>query len=211
MRKAYAYVRVSGKSQVKGDGFLRQEKAIAEYAKAHGVRIIKVFREKGVSGGLLDRPAFSDLMRALHGDGAREVLIERIDRLARDLMVQETIIADLKRHAFTLISVTEPDLLEDDPSRKAFRQIMGVFAEYEKSMLVLKLRAARERAGRYGGRKAYGADPSEHRALQRMRRLRAEGKGYDTVAAALNEEGLTARGGGAWFAASVRRILIRET
>jgi hypothetical protein len=32
---------------------------------------------------------------------------------------------ELKRHSFDLISVTEPDLCDDDPSRKLMRQIMG--------------------------------------------------------------------------------------
>ena len=33
MKKAYAYVRVSGKGQVDGDGYERQEEAIYRYAK----------------------------------------------------------------------------------------------------------------------------------------------------------------------------------
>jgi hypothetical protein len=39
----------------------------------------------------------------------------------------------------------EPDLCIDDPSRKLLRQIFGSIAEYEKTMLVLKLRGARQR------------------------------------------------------------------
>ena len=38
------------------------------------------------------------------------VLVEKLDRLARDLMVQETIIGDLRKNGFELISVMEPDL-----------------------------------------------------------------------------------------------------
>ena len=44
-----------------------------------------------------------------------------------------------------LLSVAEPDLLQDDPSRKLMRQIFGAIAEYEKTMIVLKLRGARMR------------------------------------------------------------------
>jgi DNA invertase Pin-like site-specific DNA recombinase len=44
------------------------------------------------------------------------VLIETLHRLARDLMVQESILADFKRHGFEIISVSEPDLCSDDPS-----------------------------------------------------------------------------------------------
>jgi hypothetical protein len=38
--------------------------------------------------------------------------------------------------------VAEPDLCSDDPSRKLIRQILGAFSEYEKTMIVLKLRGA---------------------------------------------------------------------
>ena len=47
------------------------------------------------------------------------VIIEKLDRLARDLMVQETIIADLRKHGFELVSVAEPDLMANDPTRPA--------------------------------------------------------------------------------------------
>ena len=48
--KAHAYLRVSGKGQVDGDGFPRQLKAIREYAAAHDIKIVNVYREEGVSG-----------------------------------------------------------------------------------------------------------------------------------------------------------------
>ena len=66
MRKAFAYLRVSGKGQVRGDGFARQSEAVRDYAKAHGIRIIRTFREAGVSGTkeLENRPALSGMMEA---------------------------------------------------------------------------------------------------------------------------------------------------
>jgi DNA invertase Pin-like site-specific DNA recombinase len=68
------------------------------------------------------------MMTALHSNGTRLVLIEKLDRLARDLMVQETIIGDLRKNGFELISVAEPDLLQDDPSWRLMRQIFGAIA-----------------------------------------------------------------------------------
>jgi DNA invertase Pin-like site-specific DNA recombinase len=146
--------RVSGKSQIAGDGFPRQLAAIRKYAEAHGAKIVRVFREEGVSGTkeLENRPALLDLMTALHSNGTKLVMVEELDRLARDLMIQETIIGDLRKSGFELISVAEPDLLQDDPSRKLMRQIFGAIAEYEKTMIVLKLRGARMRVRAKTGR-----------------------------------------------------------
>jgi DNA invertase Pin-like site-specific DNA recombinase len=93
------------------------------------------------------------------------VLVERLDRIARDLMVQESIIADFKRKGLTIISVAEPDLCSDDPSRVLMRQLLGAFFQYEKTMIVLKLRGARVRKrateGHCEGRKPYGEQPGE--------------------------------------------------
>jgi DNA invertase Pin-like site-specific DNA recombinase len=214
MRRAYAYLRVSGKAQVQGDGFPRQLAAIKGYAAEHGIRIVKVFREEGVSGtrDLADRPALSDLMIALHGDGVRLILVEKLDRLARDLMVQETILGDLRKHGFELVSVAEPDLCSNDPTRKLLRQVMGGVAEYEKTMIVLKLRAARERSkaktGRCEGRKPYGYYEGEPDVIDRMKALRAEKLPYDGIADQLNAEGCRTRTAGKqWFGAAVSRIL----
>jgi DNA invertase Pin-like site-specific DNA recombinase len=213
MKKAHAYLRVSGKGQVDGDGFPRQLKAIREYAAAHDIKIINVYREEGVSGtkDLENRPAFVELMTALHSNGVKLVLVEKLDRLARDLMVQETIIGDLRKNGFDLISVMEPDLLQDDPSRKLMRQIFGAIAEYEKTMIVLKLRGARVRAkskeGRCEGRKPYGYYEGESIALDRVKALRAEGLGYDRIAARLNEEHIPTRTGKPWHGIVVNRIL----
>ena len=147
-------------------------------------------------------------------NGTRLVLIEKLDRLARDLMIQETIIADLQHQGFQLISAAEPDLLKDDPTRKLMRQMMGAIAEYEKAMTVAKLRVARERkrqrTGRCEGRKPYGHREGERETIERMKVLRREGRGYDSIAAILTAEGTTTRKGTPWHAAGVRRVLLRN-
>src|SRR5215471_12899116 len=194
MVKAFSYLRVSGKGQVKGDGFPRQLHAIKTYAAAHGIKIVRVFREEGVPGAKesMDRPAWAEMMTALHGDGVRTIVIEKLDRLARDLMVQEATIADLQKHGFTLISVAEPDLMATDPTRILMRQLMGAVAQYDKSQIVLKLRGARMRKrrkeGRCEGRKPFGYYEGESEVIERMKALRTSGMGFDRIAAQLNAE-----------------------
>jgi DNA invertase Pin-like site-specific DNA recombinase len=215
--KAFGYLRVSGKAQIEGDGFERQERAIRAYAKAHGIKIVNVFKELGVSGtkDIANRPAFVTMMEALHGDGVKLVLVESLGRLARDLMVQESILHNLKRHGFNLVSVTEPDLCNDDPSRKLMRQIMGAFHEYEKQMIVVKLRGARQRAkakqGRCEGRKPYGYYPGETATLKRMKELAASGMTATDIANTLRTEGQKTRTGGKWLQPTVSKILNRES
>jgi DNA invertase Pin-like site-specific DNA recombinase len=107
--------------------------------------------------------------------------------------------------------VAEPDLMANDPTRILVRQMMGAVAQYEKSQIVLKLRGARMRQrakqGRCEGRKPYGFYEGEGVALERIKALRAEGMGFDRVAAKLNEEGVPTRTGKAWHGIVVNRIL----
>jgi DNA invertase Pin-like site-specific DNA recombinase len=206
---------VSGKGQVGGDGFPRQEATIRRYAAASGLRVVRWFREEGVSGTkeLDQRPALQSLVVALHANGIKTVIVERLDRLARDLMIQETIIGDLRKSSFDLISVAELDLCSDDPSRKLVRQVFGAIAEYERCMIVQKLRGARERiradTGRCEGRKPYGTRPGEREVIARMRQLRLEGATLARVAETLSQERVRPRTGRRFYPANIARILAR--
>jgi DNA invertase Pin-like site-specific DNA recombinase len=213
MEKAFAYVRVSGKGQVDGDGFPRQIAAIKTYAQTNGYKLVRTFRDEGVSGTVesTDRPGFSEMMLALLSNGVRVVIIEKLDRLARDLMVQEAAIAEMRKQGFELISVAEPDLMANDPTRILMRQLLGAVAQYDKSQIVLRLRAARMRkkatTGRCEGAKPYGTFPGEQEVLERMKALRAQGLGFDRIATALNAEGVAPRRGKRWHGLTVNKIL----
>lgn len=213
--RAFAYLRVSGMGQVDGDGFERQLSAIRAYAKANGVTVVKVWREEGVSGKIegVDRPEWAAMVAEIMAGEDCMILVERLDRLARDLMVQEHIIADLRKRRITLVSVAEPDLCLDDPSRKLLRQIMGAIAEYDRAMIVAKTRAARERIRKSGkrceGAKPYGQQAGEPEIVTRMRTWRARGDSLEKICARLQEDGVAARRGGAWLPMTVQRILRR--
>ncbi len=183
MEKVFGYIRVSGKGQVNGDGFKRQEKAIRDYAKANKMEVAHIYREKGVSGTLKDRPALSELIYSLeqNGHGIHTVVIERIDRLARDLMIQETILDDFKKNGVSVLSATDGDLLEDSPTRTLVRQVLGAIAEYDKEMTVQKLRVARNRkkaeTGKCEGRKSYSElNPGLVQMVKQLRRKPPKGK-----------------------------------
>jgi DNA invertase Pin-like site-specific DNA recombinase len=217
MVKAFAYLRVSGKGQVDGDGFTRQLATIKAYAAKNNIKIVNVFREEGVSGTteLENRPALLELFEALASNGTKLVLIEKLDRLARDLMVQETIIGDLRKRGFELLSVMEPDLLQYDPTRILMRQIFGAIGQYEKAMIVAKLRGARQRmkasTGRCEGAKPYGELDGETAVLERIQTLRNDGYGFDRIAAALNSEGFKPRRGAKWHGFAVNKIVSRQS
>jgi len=175
MKKAYAYIRVSGRGQEQREGPKMQKKAIFDYASKNGIEIAGFFEDVH-TGTVENRPELAKMLYSLEQNGldVHTVLIHRLDRLARDLMVQEFIIRDMNKIGIKLVSVHEgEDLASNDPNRKMHRQIMGTFAEYEKSMLVLKLKIARQRVkaktGRCEGNKGY--DITNPKLIDRLREL----------------------------------------
>lgn len=211
MIKAFGYLRVSGKTQLEGDGFPRQRAAIESYAAQEGMTIETWYEERATPGKTEweERPAWAEM--ALSLTEGRVILIERLDRLARDLMVQEHIIADLRKRHVTLISTAEPDLCIDDPTRKLLRQIMGAIAEYDRTMIVRKMKAARDRikkeTGKCEGRKSYGFRAGEAETINFIKALRLKGLTWQRVADYLNEANTpTRQPGSRWYPATVQKI-----
>ncbi len=88
MPVAIIYTRVSSKSQVKkGDGLASQENRCREFAAYKGYQIVETFKDEGVSGGTVDRPAIKQMLHWLRKNRAQEpvVLIDDISRIARSV------------------------------------------------------------------------------------------------------------------------------
>jgi DNA invertase Pin-like site-specific DNA recombinase len=161
------------------------------------------------------------------------VVVYRLDRLARDLVLQESLLADIRRMGGELFttSAAEASYLTDDPddpSRKLIRQVLGAVNEYERSMIRLRMRSGRahKRAtGAYAGDgsppygyRAEGGDlvpvPEEQAVIARIREMRAAGASLRQIGTTLTAEGLQPRPSklrrtNAWAPESVRRIVHR--
>lgn len=202
MTKAFGYLRVSGKGQVQGHGFDRQREEIEAFASQSGLELAGFYQEEGVSGTTdeTNRPAFQDMISDMLKNGVRTIVVEGLDRLARELRIQEQLVIFLAAKGITLISArTSEDVTQAymaDPMRKAMVQIQGVFAELEKSLLVKKLRKARDQKrqedGKCEGRKSYKeAAPAVVAEIRRLRRRRRDlpRRTWDEIAAELNRLG----------------------
>lgn len=218
---AVSYVRVSSNGQRFGDGFPRQREAVNRFAREKGYRLLDEFSDAGVSGTteLDDRPGLAALLDRVENNHVKTVLVENATRLARDLMVQEVILSRLRDAGVRVIAAdsgTDLSVADGDPTRTLIRQVLGAVSEFEKAVLVLKLRAARDRIrrahGRCEGAKSYPAYPGEVATVERMRRLRRKPvKGRRAslaeVAATLNAEGFRNRAGREWSPRMVWHVL----
>ena len=146
MSKIIGYCRVSTDNQ-KDEGTIDlQRQALKAYADAKGYELVKTFEDEGVSGGLENRAGLAEMFGFLEDKENKEVeavLIFKLDRLARDLYIQEHLIKKLEALNIKLISTKEADLDSDDPMRKAFRQFMGIVSELEKAFITMRLSGGR--------------------------------------------------------------------
>ncbi len=207
---AVAYLRTSSAANVGADkdSHIRQMTAIQEFGDRTGFEIVlPPYYDAAVSGAdsVDSRRGFRQMMTYLgeHPE-VRTILVETANRFARDLIVQETGYRMLKERGIDLIAADSPDgFLGESPTAELIRQVLGAVSQFEKSMTVAKLRAARERKrathGKCEGRKSYRELSPEmvkfakrlrrknpktggHRSLREIARLLAE-SGY------LNEKG----------------------
>lgn len=231
--KLCSYLRVSTDKQSEdGQGIALQREAIKKWAKSSGHKLVAEFHDEGgVSGAkeLDDRPALGDALEMVRAGEAEGLVVYRLDRLARDLIIQETLIAEVRRHGgrvFSTMAGEDAFLTDDpdDPSRKLIRQILGSVSEYERSVIAIRLRSGRRRKAEQGGY-AYGrppmgkvavggelvADEAEQVAIRRILALRAEKLSTRDICKALDREGIaTKTGRGGWQPAVVGRILKRH-
>ncbi len=222
--RAVSYLRVSSRTQIEGDGFPRQRATIAAFAAAQGIDVVQGFEDAGVSGtlGLADRPGLTALLEAATAAGINTVLVERADRLARDLVEGELILRTFRDQGFRVIEADGGNDLTSDagtsPTAVLIRQVLGAISEWEKSGLVAKLRAARDRVRRQRGRcegpPAYGARGEEAVGLKRLLEVATDSGGRHRslaeIAATLNAEGVPTRTGRPWARSTVQTLLARH-
>lgn len=205
------YVRVSTIEQEQGFGPEVQEEAIRAHCKANSLDEPEIVRESKSGESLLDREEIKEvIMRAEEAQGAgnaAHVVFYRLDRLSRDLIDQEVTVGKAMRTGFRLHSTfaSEQDTLNPafmgDPTRTLIRQVFGIFNQFEKANIQLRLdgglRAKGKKGGSTGGRMPFGywasnqditVHPQEAPAVRRCFALVGQGVDMASVAVILGRE-----------------------
>jgi DNA invertase Pin-like site-specific DNA recombinase len=155
------YMRTSSSSNVgeDRDSDKRQKAAIQAYVDRAGYEIVEWYYDAAVKGAdpVDTRPGFKAMLERLLSNGVRTIIVETANRFARDLIVQETGYKMLQEHGIALIAADSPEaFVNDTPTAVLIRQILGAVSQFEKAMLVSKLKGARDRKRAKTGRKVGG-------------------------------------------------------
>lgn len=231
--KLVAYVRTSTRTGAEGDSPEAQADYCREWASVNGHTVIDVLRDDAIGGGLgiEDRPGLAAALVKVEQGCCDGIVVHRLDRLARELHVQEVALA----HAWSIgehvevfdVSEGGPIKRDDpnDPHRRFLRQVMGAAAELERGLIRARLSGGRKRKAKRGGyiggkrlHTRYGYDlidgeyvpNDDHDVVRRIVRMRDEGSTYQGIVDALAVDRVTPPSGAAWYPASVRNIVLRE-
>lgn len=227
--------RVSTTTQASdGYGLDAQEADCQRYARKASnpkVRIVHGVAdgdERSTSGRstIDERPGLLEALEWLQDGRADGILAPNMDRLARELTVQEAVMSYVWALDGRVFTADDGEQLEDDPRdpmRTAMRQMRGVFHQLDRAMIVKRLGDGREAKGKRGGY-AFGAprygqqaldnelieEEQETAILRQMRQWQTEGSSIRSIAARLNELGIPSKRGGRWHPATVQRLLSPE-
>ncbi len=220
--------RVSGRTQARdGAGIEDQEARVRAWAKREGVRIVYWARDEGVSGTapVAEREGLVEALGLLRAGRADGIAVASLDRLARDVVLQEQLHAELAGMGKVLRSAlpAEDHALvhdDDDPSRALVRRLLAAIAAYERDMIKLRLRGGRAQKAAAGGychgRPPYGWIASgkelvpveaEQSVRRRIKIWHGQGLSLRAIAARLNSEGIPSKTGRQWSPVAVNSVV----
>lgn len=226
--RVVAYTRVSTTEQAdSGSGLDVQRDAIAAWARANRHTITAWHSDEGISGsnGLDSRAGLAEALAAAARPGSG-LVVYRLDRLARDMVLQEQLLREIWQAGGDVHSTSQAEsqyLQRDDatdPSRQLIRHILGAVAAYERQMIRLRMDAGKARkkaaGGHTDGPAPYGwrlenaqrvPVPDQQAVIARIRRARRGGRSLRRIAGELNAAGVPGPKGGVWSSEAVRRVV----
>jgi site-specific DNA recombinase len=222
------YVRVSSEEQKQGHTIDSQIAELRQFATQREWPVVEVYPDEAWSGAALARPALDRLRDDAHKELFDAVLINDVDRLARDVTHLGIIKRDLEQSGVRVIFRKIPS--ENSPTHNLLVNILGSFAEFEREMIMDRTRRGRRhkvetRQQFIGALAPYGyryipatpnestgellINPEEALIVRRMFDwVATEGLSASEVTLRLTREGTRPRKGGkTWQKSSVLRIL----
>jgi DNA invertase Pin-like site-specific DNA recombinase len=157
-KRVALYLRVSTTEQ----SVENQQRELEAVAERHGWNVVAIFTDAGISGtkGREKRPGYDRLCHGIARRKFDEVAAWSVDRLGRSLQELVAFLGELHAKGIDLY-LHQQGLDTGTPSGRAMFQMLGVFAEFERSMIVERVRAGLSRArsqGKLLGRPTISSD-----------------------------------------------------
>jgi DNA invertase Pin-like site-specific DNA recombinase len=176
-KRAVIYARVSTDKQTTEN----QLRELQQVIQRNGWELVKVYQDEGISGskGRDGRPQFDSLLKDAVRKEFDVVLSWSVDRLGRSLPDLIGFLNELHYKHIDLY-LHQQGIDTTTPAGKALFQMMGVFAEFERSMIQERIRSGLARAKAKGVK--LGRPKVSIKQERQIKDLRATGMGVRKVA-----------------------------
>ena len=154
---------------------------VRAFVAARGWETAETYQDLGVSGARARRPALDRLLQDAWRGRFEAVVVWDLSRMARSTLNALQLLQEFEQMRIRLIAVKQT-FDTDTPLGKAFFTLAAMFAELERSILIERVRAGMARARAEG--KRIGR-PERRVDLERLARLRAEGRSIRQIARTL--------------------------
>ena len=177
MKRVCVYARVSTDKQTVNN----QLQDLHKVAGRHGWEVVAEYKDRGISGakGRDKRPQFDAMLKAASRREFDVIMSWSVDRLGRSLQHLVEFLGDIQQKGVDLY-LHQQNIDTGTPSGKAMFQMVGVFAEFERSMIRERVMAGLARARKEG--KVLGRPKSSEATEAAILKLRGEGKGMLSIA-----------------------------
>lgn len=178
MKRAALYVRVSTDDQTIQNQLL----VLTEVARRSGWEIVHTFSDEGVSGakGRDKRPGYNALLNAIARREVQIVAAWSVDRLGRSLPDLVSFLSDIQAKGCDLY-LHQQAIDTSTPSGRMLFQMLGVFAEFERALVVSRVKAAHDRCRARGVR--IGRPPMPRGRLEKLQKALRDGQSIRAAAA----------------------------
>ena len=168
------YLRVSTADQTTDN----QELELQKVADKMGWTVTEIFSDV-ISGAKAKRVGLDALMKAVTRKEIDMVMVWSVDRLGRSLQHLTALLSDIESKGINLY-LHQQNIDTTSPSGKMLFQLLGVFAEFERSMIRERVMAGLDRARSQG--KRLGRPPVPPILIEKMKRMRQEGMTLTAIA-----------------------------
>ncbi len=151
--RAALYARVSTIGHGQDVGLQLEE--LRSAAGLRGWQVADEFVDSGVSGAKESRPELDRMLAAAQAGDVDVVVVWKLDRLGRSLQHLLQISSSLTSWGVGFTSIRDPGIDTTTPSGRLLLQLLGSFAEYERSLIRERVVAGVRRAqaaGKHCGR-----------------------------------------------------------
>jgi DNA invertase Pin-like site-specific DNA recombinase len=139
--KVAIYGRVSTQEQNTDNQVIELE----QYCIARGYAVYKVYTDEGISGSKESRPAFDQMLKDAHKRQFDVVLVWKLDRLSRSLKHLLNTLDTLNSLNISFISFSD-NFDTTTPQGRLMFQLVGAFAEFERSLIKERVKLGLKRA-----------------------------------------------------------------